>query len=89
MHILPPGGRVVVMNDQIFRYTQDCQPDYGTQLRAFEITELTTTSYQEREIDQKLVLKPTGVGWNGAGMHHIDPHFIYEHQWIACVDGRG
>nr|WP_246275467.1 hypothetical protein [Brasilonema bromeliae] len=88
-HIARPGGRVVVINDKIIRYTQDCQPDYGTQLRAFEITELTTTSYQEREIEQNLVLKPTGVGWNGAGMHHIDPHFIHEGQWIACVDGRG
>jgi beta-xylosidase len=88
-HIARPGGRVLVMNDKIIRYTQDCQPDYGTQLRAFEITELTTTSYQEREIDQNLVLEPTGVGWNGAGMHHIDPHLIHEEQWIACVDGRG
>ncbi len=88
-HIARPGGRVLVMNDKIIRYTQDCQPDYGTQLRAFEITELTTTSYQEREINQNLVLKPTGVGWNGAGMHHIDPHLIHEEQWIACVDGRG
>jgi hypothetical protein len=88
-HIARPGGRVLVMNDKIIRYTQDCQPDYGTQLRAFEITELTTTSYQEREIDQNLVLKPTGVGWNGAGMHHIDPHLLHEEQWIACVDGRG
>lgn len=88
-HIARPGGRVLVMNDKIIRYTQDCQPDYGTQLRAFEITQLTTTSYQEREIDQNLVLKPTGVGWNGAGMHHIDPHLIHEEQWIACVDGRG
>jgi hypothetical protein len=88
-HIARPGGRVLVMNDKIIRYTQDCQPDYGTQLRAFEITELTTTSYQEREINQNLVLKPTGVGWNGAGMHHIDPHLLHEEQWIACVDGRG
>ncbi len=88
-HIARPGGRVLVMNDKIIRYTQDCQPDYGTQLRAFEITELTTTSYQEREINQNLVIKPTGVGWNGAGMHHIDPHLIDEEQWIACVDGRG
>ncbi|ARV57694.1 hypothetical protein BZZ01_02715 [Nostocales cyanobacterium HT-58-2] len=88
-HIARPGGRVVVMNDKIIRYTQDCQPYYGTQVRAFEITELTTTSYKEREIDQSLILKPTGVGWNGAGMHHIDSHFIEEGKWIACVDGRG
>lgn len=88
-HIARPGGRVLVMNSQIIRYAQDCEPEYGTQVRAFEITELTTTTYQEREISQSLLLSPTGSGWNGAGMHHIDPHFIHEGKWIACVDGRG
>lgn len=87
-HIARPGGRVLVTGDRIIRYTQDCLPDYGTQVRAFEITELTTTNYQEREIDQKLVVSPSGSGWNGAGMHHVDPHLI-DGKWIACVDGRG
>jgi hypothetical protein len=87
-HIARPSGRVLVMNDQILRFTQDCQPTYGTQVKAFEITELTTTSYQEREVEQSLVLKPSGSGWNSSGMHHIDPHFIHEGKWIACVDGR-
>lgn len=88
-HIARPAGRVLMMNDKIFRFTQDCQPAYGTQVRAFEITELTTTTYQEREIEQNLVLKPSGSGWNSGGMHHIDPHFIHDEKWIACVDGRG
>jgi hypothetical protein len=87
-HVARPGGRVIVMDDYIIRYTQDCLPDYGTQLRAFKITELTTTSYQEHEIEN-LVLIPRGSGWNGAGMHHTDPHSIDDGTWIACVDGRG
>ncbi|MDF5737009.1 glucosamine inositolphosphorylceramide transferase family protein [Nostoc sp.] len=87
-HIARPAGRVLVMNDQIFRFAQDCQPAYGTQVRAFEITELTITSYQERPIEQNLVLKPSNNGWNSSGMHHIDAHFIDEGKWIACVDGR-
>jgi hypothetical protein len=87
-HIARPGGRVIVMDDKIIRYTQDCAPDYGTQVRAFEILELTTTSYHEREVDTGLVLAPSGFGWNGSGMHHIDPHLIADGKWIACVDGR-
>ncbi len=87
-HIARPAGRVVVMDDRIIRYTQDCQPEYGTQVRAFEIDELTTTTYHEREINKNPVLVPSGTGWNGSGMHHIDPHLLDNGQWIACVDGR-
>jgi hypothetical protein len=87
-HIARPSGRVLVMNDRLIRYTQDCDPEYGIQVRAFEITELTTTSYREQEIERDLVLKPSGVGWNGSGMHHIDPHLLDNGTWIACVDGR-
>jgi hypothetical protein len=87
-HIARPGGRVLVMNDKIIRYAQDCQPDYGIQVRAFEIIELTTVSYYEREVDGNPVLTPSGTGWNGSGMHHIDPHLTQDGRWIACVDGR-
>jgi hypothetical protein len=86
-HIARPGGRVIVTNDRIIRYAQDCDPDYGIQVRAFEIYELTMTSYHEREVETGLVLKPSGVGWNASGMHHIDPHLV-DRKWIACVDGR-
>jgi beta-xylosidase len=88
-HIARPAGRVVVMHDRIIRYTQDCYPFYGMQVRAFEITELTPTNYQEKEVEGASVLtpSPTGFGWNGGGMHHIDPHLNEDGTWIACVDG--
>jgi|UPI00037130C2 hypothetical protein len=87
-HIARPAGRVLVMGDKIIRFTQDCNPEYGTQVRAFEIDDLTLTSYSEREIQSNPILAPTKMGWNGSGMHHIDPHRLEDGQWIACVDGR-
>lgn len=88
-NIARPGGRVLVFNGRIFRYTQDDQPTYGNQVRAFEITELTTTSYKEKEVSGNPIVKADGTGWNGIAMHHIDPHQINENQWIASVDGKG
>ncbi|MBE9513733.1 MAG: hypothetical protein IMY83_01690 [Chloroflexi bacterium] len=88
-NIARPGGRVLVFDGRIIRYTQDDEPTYGNQVRAFEITELTTTSYEEKEVSQNPILEPSGTGWNARGMHHIDPHQVDEGKWIACVDGYG
>ncbi|PAX53974.1 glucosamine inositolphosphorylceramide transferase family protein [Brunnivagina elsteri] len=87
-HIARPGGRVIAIDNKIIRYTQDCNPEYGIQVRAFEIDELTTTTYREQEISQNPILIPSGIGWNGSGMHHIDPYLLEDGEWIACVDGR-
>lgn len=86
-NISRPGGRMIVFKDNPIRYTQDCYPSYGNQLRAFAIDLLTPTDYQEHEIDGSPVLKASGSGWNQAGMHQLDPHRINEGHWIACVDG--
>jgi hypothetical protein len=86
-HIARPAGRVLTFDDNLVRYAQDSYPHYGTQVRTLEITELTPTSYREREVDGSPVLKPSGSDWNGSGMHHIDPHLMDDGQWLACVDG--
>jgi len=86
-HIARPAGRVIVSSDSIIRFTQDCDPIYGTSVKAFQITKLTTTSYVEREVDPRPVLAASGTGWNARGMHHIDAHRLREGRWIACVDG--
>ncbi len=85
--IARPAGRVLVLGDLVIRYAQNCQPQYGTDVRAFEITELTTTSYQERAVGQGPIVTGIGTGWNACGMHHIDPHQQVDGRWIACVDG--
>lgn len=86
-NIARPGGRVLVFDSRIIRYTQDDDPTYGNSVRAFEITELTTTSYEEKEVSENPIFKASGAGWNAEGMHHIDPLQIDKNKWIACVDG--
>jgi hypothetical protein len=73
-HIARPAARVSVLHDRIIRYAQDCFPAYGTQVRAFEVTELTTTRYHERAVAENPVIAGSGAGWSASGMHHIDPH---------------
>jgi hypothetical protein len=87
INIARPGGRVIDFRGKIFRYTQDIEGIYGNQVRAFEVTELTTKSYREREVKKNPILKASGSGWNKIGMHTIDPIQIDLNQWIACVDG--
>jgi hypothetical protein len=87
-HISRPGGRVVRYKGKMIRYAQDCSPEYGIQVRAFEILVLSPEHYQEREVQSEPILAPSGQGWNAAGMHHIDPHEMPDGTWIACVDGR-
>ncbi|MCI0490624.1 MAG: hypothetical protein L0229_28865 [Blastocatellia bacterium] len=58
-----PAGRVLVFNDRLIRFAQDCHPRYGSAVRAFEIKELTTADYTEEEIAASPILK----GSRGAG----------------------
>ncbi len=85
--IARPAGRVLLTNRAMIRYAQNCHPAYGTDVRALEVTELTTTAYSERELGGNPVLEPGGAGWNASGMHHIDAHPTQTGGWIACVDG--
>jgi hypothetical protein len=84
--IARPAGRVVAADGRIIRYAQDTYPYYGSRVRAFEISELTTTEYREREITDHL-LAPHGTGWAASGMHHVDAHRVGPDRWLACVDG--
>ena len=80
------GGRAIIVNDRVFRFTQDCLPVYGSSVRAFEILSLTRSSYAERELPFSPVLSAGKGAWRQGGMHHIDPHFS-GNRWLACVDG--
>jgi hypothetical protein len=82
-----PAGRMLTIDERIFRYAQNCWPVYGSQVRMFEITELTRSRYDEREVGDVQLLTGSGAGWNASGMHHIDPHPMEDGQWVACVDG--
>jgi hypothetical protein len=81
-----PAGRALVCDGKVVRFAQNSVPYYGTDVRAFEVTELTTRTYRERAVGRP-VLGPGGSGWNACGMHHVDAHVLGDGSWIASVDG--
>jgi len=93
--IARPGGRILSYDGRLVRLAQDCEGDYGSKLRAFEITELSVGSYKEHQLFDNPILSGTGncltsiigKGWNSAGMHHLDFHIRDGENGIGCVDG--
>ena len=85
--IARPAGRVIVTPEGIVRFAQDCALVYGVQVRAFKITELTTTAYQEQPLLDRPLIGPNPQRWAQGGMHHVDPHRLTSNVWIAAVDG--
>ena len=83
-----PGGRPIVIDGTLYRMGQDCYPTYGNQVRAFEITDISTTTYKEEMIEVPII-KATSAGWNADAAHHVDLHQIRKNLWIATVDGQG
>lgn len=86
-HIARPAGRVLQDGNRILRFAQDCFPVYGTRVRAFEITELTPSTYRERPASFGPLFGPSWRLWTQGGMHHIDAQRLNSHRWIAAVDG--
>jgi hypothetical protein len=82
-----PAGRVKIIDGALIRFAQDGIPCYGTCVWGFEITKLSTDSYEEKQIGTDPVLCAGNSYWNSEGMHHIDPHLLPDGSWIACVDG--
>ena len=79
----PCGG----VDGRLFRFAQDCHPFYGQRVRAFEIMELTVTSYREHPAADGPILCESHQGWNAAGMHHLDAHRLEDGRCFASVDG--
>jgi hypothetical protein len=88
LHRARPGGRPVVIGGILYRLAQDCAPTYGHQVRAFQVTEITKTTYREKLVETPIIQK-TSKGWNAEAMHHVDLHQVGESRWIAAVDALG
>jgi hypothetical protein len=89
-HMARSSGRMLVYQDQLYRYTMDVNPSVGThQVWAYWITDISPTTYAEERVGDQPILKPSGDGWNGQAMHHLDPHQVETNRWLAAVDGFG
>jgi hypothetical protein len=82
-----PAGKMIMYNNFLVRYAQDCCDTYGNKVLAFKVTNLTTKQYEEERIE-KPVLLPGNQKWNAKKMHHVCPQQITENLWLACVDGH-
>ncbi|KAA9396690.1 hypothetical protein Har1130_17630 [Haloarcula sp. CBA1130] len=82
-----PGGRPIVFDDHVLAFYQDCERRYGKRVRAFEITELSPTTYTDTERPHSPALEPPGgLGWNSGAMHQVDPWYDGD-GWHCAVDG--
>ena len=86
-HIARPAGRLLIYKDVLYRLAQDSYIEYGQQVFAFEVTELSKTSYKEKIVSISPIVTRSGKGWNAAGMHHLDLQNI-ENRWIGVSDGK-
>jgi hypothetical protein len=82
------AGRPFVLNGTLYRLGMDCYPTYGNQVHAFQILDLSPTTYAEKMIETPVV-KASGKGWNAMAMHHLDSLQTGPNQWIAVVDALG
>jgi hypothetical protein len=82
-----PAGRAVFWNGNIIRFAQNCERSYGTAVRAFQVTNLSSSTFSERPCCGADVIGPSRSYWNSAGMHHIDPQPVEGGHWLAAVDG--
>lgn len=82
-----PAGRVLCHSGRLVRFAQDCSQNYGKQVFAFEVTELTPERYAERPYGGASLLAPQRADWNARGMHTLDLHPVQEGAWLALVDG--
>ncbi len=84
-----PGGRPIVTTESIRVFLQDCLDKYGHRVRGYEITDLTPSSYADRERPTSPDLTPASgsIGWNTGRMHHVDPWYVGD-RWYCAVDGN-
>ncbi len=79
---------MLMFDNKIFRFAQDCSLRYGTSVRAFAIAKFMSKHLRRsRKHNRSPILTASGDGWNASGMHHIDAHRQTNGQWLACVDG--
>lgn len=88
-HISRPAGRVTRYQGSLYRFTQDCDPNYGLSVSAFRITTLTPEAYGEEATPGNPVIQRGVYPWGALGMHHLDPLQLEDGTWQAVVDGTG
>ncbi|WP_438434853.1 glucosamine inositolphosphorylceramide transferase family protein [Gorillibacterium sp. sgz500922] len=83
-----PAGRVVVLEDAIYRFAQEGEEYYGRSVFRFRITELSETEYREEAGERILGGGREGSCWYEDGMHHLEQQPLPSGGWLVAVDGH-
>lgn len=79
------GGGILLINNTLYRPTQDCSDIYGGQLHLFEITELSNNDYSEHLIGENLI--PQNQPFYRDGGHHIN-FATFKGKTVIATDTR-
>lgn len=82
-----PAGRILRYQNRMYRFSQDNLTDYGNSVICFEIKQISKTEYNEVKLSNNPFLRPSGSGWNGEKIHHLDFLKISPDKWIVITDG--
>ncbi|CAH1207688.1 hypothetical protein PAECIP111891_03072 [Paenibacillus allorhizoplanae] len=83
-----PGGRLIISDGCVHRYTQADYPHYGESVRVFKVNKLTEQEYVEEEVSLILSGSKEEKDWRKDGMHHIDQLLLKDNKWLIAVDGH-
>jgi hypothetical protein len=86
-HKSRPAGRLLVFDGKLYRLAQDDYPIYGSQVFAYEIIEISRTTYREKLAFDGPIVKASQRGWNSDRMHHLDALMVNPRRWLVAVDG--
>jgi hypothetical protein len=81
-----PGGRAIIRANSVDIYTQQSDVTYGQKVRAYRLTNLTSTTCTVAELATSPILQNSDVGgaWNKDGMHTLDR----VNSGLSVVDGK-
>jgi len=84
-----PGGKVLKVEEKLYRFSQDCSRVYGERISLHTILRLNPDEYVERIENDNFVHGPDllcYVAWNSK-IHHIDFLQRTDKKWLVVFDG--
>ncbi len=79
------GGGLYFHEKEIYRFAQDCEKEYGSQLHILRVTHLSETEYSEELFHGDFLSQKES--WNWQGGHHLSL-CNFKGKLMAAVDGK-
>jgi hypothetical protein len=85
--IARPGGRMLIYNNNLVRFTQNCKKTYGKEVNAYIVRNMDANKYDEVAFKGNPIIEHGKEHWALHGMHQVDAWQIQDSLYIAAVDG--